>query len=208
MFRRKKPEFSDSPSVMVEEPVPPSSGSTPAVSQPVAMPLAPSPNAAAIPPLARAGSAAAAKPQAPNRPETPRRLAEISTPVSNSEGKKLTVGRDIALSGSINSCERLIVEGSVEADLTDALALEVTEGGIFRGKAEVDDADIAGTLEGTLIVRKKLSVRATGVIKGSVKYARMSIDLGGKVDGSIEPLPSDGTEPPLRSPLIPNYRSE
>ena len=62
------------------------------------------------------------------RPETPRRLTEVSTPVNSGDGKKLTVGRDIALSGSINSCERLIVEGSVEADLTDAITLEVAQG--------------------------------------------------------------------------------
>ena len=141
----------------------------------------------------------------PARPEGPRRMGESS---SGSEGKTLTVGRDIALSGSINSCERLIVEGSVEADLTDAIALEIAAGGRFRGTAEVDEADIAGTIDGTLLARKKLTVRSTGMIKGTVRYAKLSVELGGRIDGAIEPLVTDTPDMPLRSPLIPTYRSE
>lgn len=208
MFRRKKPDSATSAPSFADGTPPMSSASSPAA--PGTSPF-PAPASPSFPPVSKAGSVMQAKsPSTPAsaRPETPRRLTEVSTPVNSGDGKKLTVGRDIALSGSINSCERLIVEGSVEADLTDAIALEVAEGGTFRGTAEVDEADIAGTLEGTLIARKKLSIRATGLIKGTVRYARMSVDVGGKIDGTIEPLPSDGTEVPVRSPLIPNYRPE
>ena len=35
---------------------------------------------------------------------------------SENEGKKLIVGRDIILSGRITSCDKLVVEGRVEAE--------------------------------------------------------------------------------------------
>ena len=48
------------------------------------------------------------------------------------EGRKLVVGREICLSGEIKACERLIVEGRVEADLTDSKLLEITEHGLVQ----------------------------------------------------------------------------
>ena len=80
------------------------------------------------------------------RPEVVRRSAdylaggtENERPIgAYSEGKKLIVGRDIALSGSINACEKLIVEGRVEANIADCQEIEITETGTFVGQAEID----------------------------------------------------------------------
>src|SRR3990172_3783345 len=59
-------------------------------------------------------------------PESQRRPADASTvPVmpalrrrdaSDNDGKMLIVGREIALSGEINACDKLVVEGKVEAN--------------------------------------------------------------------------------------------
>lgn len=163
-----------------------------------------------FPPVSKASSAMQAKspPSAPAHMEVSRRKGEHLSFGGTNEGKTLTVGRDISLSGSINSCERLIVEGSVQADLTDAIILEVAVGGRFQGSVEVDEADIAGTIDGTVLVRKKLTLRSTGMIKGIIRYAKLSVEMGGRIDGTIEPLVVDSTDVPLRAPLIPTYRSE
>jgi len=41
--------------------------------------------------------------------------------------RKLTVGREIALSGEIASCDTLVVEGSVEANLQNCRDVDIAE---------------------------------------------------------------------------------
>src|SRR3546814_10259054 len=43
------------------------------------------------------------------------------------EAKVLLIGRDISLNGKITACDKVIVEGKVEADLTDSRFVEIAE---------------------------------------------------------------------------------
>jgi len=104
------------------------------------------------------------------------------------DGKRLVVGRDIRLSGEITACERLIVEGHVEVSLSNARLIEVAPSGVFKGRAEVEDADISGHVDGELIVSNKLTVRSGGKISGSVHYGSITIEAGGEVCGDMHAL--------------------
>ncbi len=139
--------------------------------------------------------------------DVPRRVAEHLVPGSRhgdprspvqsgkSEGRKLVVGRDISLSGEINACETLIVDGQVEADLKDCEVLRISAPGLFKGTAVVDQADISGRFEGELTVRGRLVLRATGRIAGQLRYNDMEVERGGKIGGTLEELtPSTGAE--------------
>jgi len=128
-------------------------------------------------------------PDMPN--PTPRR------PGTAADGKMLIVGREIALSGAISACDRLVVEGRVEANLADCREMEVAETGTFKGKAEIDVADISGTFEGELTVRELLTVRATGRVIGRVIFAQLEVERGGEIVGEIGHLEGRGREATL-----------
>lgn len=133
-------------------------------------------------------------------PSAPRRL-ERRRP-GEVESKKLIVGREICLAGEITSCDKLVVEGRVEASLTDARVIEVAPTGHFKGDAEVDEADISGRYEGELIARDKLTVRSTGRISGSIRYGRIVIESGGEISGDMQALsPADAA--PARAERVP-----
>lgn len=131
------------------------------------------------------------------QPEMPRRGADLPTapaaPKSapaaapaEAGGKRLIVGQGISLSGEITACDRLVVEGSVQVTLNDTRAIEIAESGRFtNGKAEVEDAEISGVYEGELTVRNRLLIRATGRVKGAVRYGELEIERGGKLSGSL-----------------------
>lgn len=130
-------------------------------------------------------------------PEIPRRTIDLPgaptrKPLPGQRGgpesKRLTVGREISLSGEITACETLIVEGSVEATLENSQFLEVAEGGLFKGTVVIDEAVIAGTFDGTLTARERLTIKSTGRITGHVKFSRIEIELGGEIDGEIHVL--------------------
>lgn len=116
-------------------------------------------------------------------------------PDAEGEGRKLVVGREISLSGEIKACDKLIVEGQVEADLQDCKILRISESGLFKGTAVVDEADIRGRFEGDLTVQVHLDLRATGRIEGNLRYAGLQIERGGKVIGAMKELPSQEAAP-------------
>ena len=128
------------------------------------------------------------------RPEIPKRPLEIPTrgsagrpsaTPSNTEGKKLTVGRDIRLAGEIGSCDILVVEGHVEAQIKECTRLEVSQGGTFVGTAQVDEAEISGTFEGDLTARRVIVI-GTADINGKITYGALQIENGARIKGSLE----------------------
>lgn len=102
------------------------------------------------------------------------------------DAKRLTVGREISLSGEISACEMLVVEGSVKATLDGCKTLEIARHGKFNGTAHVAVADIAGTFDGTLMVSDRLILRGTGRMMGTVRYNEMEIERGGRLEGTAE----------------------
>ena len=102
------------------------------------------------------------------------------------ETGKLHVGREIKLKGEIGVCERLIVEGSVDATLMECRSMEVAPGGFFTGQAQVDTAEISGHFEGELTVEGLLTVTSTGRLSGNVSFGELQVERGGTITGSIE----------------------
>ena len=129
-------------------------------------------------------------------PDIPRRVAEMPVGPTlsehqlaiNTDDNQLTVGRNIVLSGKIDSCEKLIVEGRVEATLNNAHTIDVEPSGYFKGKAEVEDAKISGKFEGTLKVKDLLTIYEGGHIEGSIRYGRIIIESGGEIVGDMASL--------------------
>ncbi|MGF1595272.1 MAG: polymer-forming cytoskeletal protein [Kiloniellaceae bacterium] len=117
----------------------------------------------------------------------PARRAE-SRGASAVEGRKLVVGREICLSGEIKTCEKLVVEGRVEADLRDSHSLEISEPGLFKGTATVVDCEISGTFEGDLTVTGLLVVLPSGRVSGKIRYAEMELSRGARLSGDIDML--------------------
>ena len=128
--------------------------------------------------------------------EMPRRFTETQTPAPAPAPKKetaelrtLIVGREIALSGEITSCDRLVVEGSVEANLANCRDIDIAESGLFKGSASIDEAEIRGRFEGILTVKKRLLIRSTGKVVGTVRYGQIEIERGGQLSGDVHSAP-------------------
>ena len=120
------------------------------------------------------------------RPAAPLGSAAASQPRNDADLRKLIVGREISLSGEITSCDKLIVEGSVEANLTNCHDVDIAESGLFKGSATIDEIEVRGRFEGNLIVRKRLLIRATGRVSGTIRYGQIEIECGGQISGDIQ----------------------
>lgn len=112
--------------------------------------------------------------------------AASASAASDSAGSKLTVGPNIKLKGvEITDCDTLVVEGTVEATM-DSRVIQISEEGAFRGSAEIDIAEIRGTFDGTLTVRQKLVIFATGKVSGKIRYGKLVVEEGGQLSGEIQ----------------------
>ena len=184
MFSRKRPETEDQK--MSDAP------------DDLGIPMKParsSGQAATVAPLGRTSVALPPRTPDPARPPGDAlRPAEAARPVpppppqrrNDADLRRLIVGREISLSGEITSCDKLIVEGSVEANLQNCHDVDIAESGLFKGSATIDEIDVRGRFEGNLVVRKRLFIRATGRVSGTIRYGQIEIECGGQISGDIQ----------------------
>ncbi len=114
--------------------------------------------------------------------------AAASVERDQSSDRTLTIGAGITMSGEIESCDQLVVEGTIEASLKGAHILDVTETGTFYGTVEIDEAVIAGRFEGDLTVNGRLVIRQSGTITGTIAYRELEVEAGAVLEGKMTPL--------------------
>ena len=119
------------------------------------------------------------------------------------KGSRLHVGKDIHLKGEITACDRLIVEGKVEASMNSS-EIEISESGIFIGEVIIDTADISGKFEGSLTASTKLIVRKSGCVSGDIQYGEIEIEPGGEVSGQLSKTGTKQSELALADKVIKN----
>lgn len=108
--------------------------------------------------------------------------------------RRLIIGRGITMSGEIESCDHLIVEGTVEASLKGAALLDIAESGVFYGTVEIGEATVAGRFEGDLKVNGRLTIRSGGAITGSISYKELEVEAGAIIDGRLSPIGAQSAE--------------
>ncbi len=119
---------------------------------------------------------------------TPRRADPLQGTAHAQDHKTLLIARDVSISGKVGPCERLLVEGQLEAAVGDCRELDVARNASFKGSIRVEDADIAGLFDGEMVVRRRLRVRATGRLRGRISYGHIEIEPGGQIDGEVARL--------------------
>lgn len=133
------------------------------------------------------------------QPSAPRPSSSYAAPYSPPHGaseipslpgaeRTLTIGRGINMSGEIEACDHLLVEGTVEAALKGSKILDIAESGTFYGTVEIEEATIAGRFEGDITVNGRLTIKASGAITGSIAYRELEVEAGAMLDGRMTPL--------------------
>lgn len=167
---------------------------------------------------------AATAPELPEPPKTvivpaPRPAPVAASPVSIKSsaipvatGKPgnaahLYAGPGIMLKGEIVGCDTLRVEGVVDGNAT-ARQLVICQGGRFLGTAQVEEAEIEGSLEGTLTVHGHLLLRSSGRIAGTLSYGQIEVERGGEIVGQVtaQGNPSLVKPPPAQLLSVSNER--
>jgi cytoskeletal protein CcmA (bactofilin family) len=97
----------------------------------------------------------------------------------------MIVGYGISIEGRIENCDRLILDGNMNCELSGLKALVISESGYFKGKGHVQQAEISGRFEGDLVVDGHIVIMQTGRVDGKITYKSIEIKPGGRFTGSI-----------------------
>jgi cytoskeletal protein CcmA (bactofilin family) len=108
------------------------------------------------------------------------------------EGRTLTVGEGLSLSGTISACDRLVVAGTITANIAGCRDLQIGPTGRFEGTAAIEFAEIAGRFEGKLEVSRRLRILATGRVSGTIRCAEIEVERGGQLSGDVQMQASVG----------------
>jgi cytoskeletal protein CcmA (bactofilin family) len=95
---------------------------------------------------------------------------------------ELVIGRGIKVKGQIGACNTLVVEGELDASV-EVRSLHLLEGGVFKGTAIVQDADLTGLFDGRLTVSGRLRLSPSARVSGQIRYRRILIEEGGQISG-------------------------
>ncbi|MCG8528344.1 MAG: polymer-forming cytoskeletal protein [Opitutales bacterium] len=99
--------------------------------------------------------------------------------------KQMIVGYGISVEGRIENCDRLVLDGNMNCELSDLKTLIISDSGHFKGKGHVDEAEISGRFDGELIVDGHIVIMESGCVDGKITYKSIEIKPGGKFTGQI-----------------------
>ncbi len=163
-------------------------------------PLGPTPPTGPTPPSVSAIPPRPTPVGVPGAPSLAPAPAAAAPRAGTAERRTLVVGRGISLQGTVTEAERLVVEGTVESQMIQAAELSIGHSGVFKGEVQVEDAEIAGTFDGTLTARGALILRSTGRLLGVARYGRLQVEEGGQISGKMEKIGDTTAAPPRPVP--------
>jgi cytoskeletal protein CcmA (bactofilin family) len=98
------------------------------------------------------------------------------------------IGAGAKVAGDISNSSTVEIQGFLEGNVVTN-SLIVREGGGFKGEMQTQNAEVHGTVEGTLAVQDLLDIRATGRVSAEATYGKLAVSAGGCLAGNVQVKP-------------------
>ncbi|HKQ84336.1 MAG TPA: polymer-forming cytoskeletal protein [Steroidobacteraceae bacterium] len=95
------------------------------------------------------------------------------------------LGSGTTLTGELQCDGDLVVAGTVNAHAVVRGGFTLADSARWTGGVRANNAVVAGTLEGALLVTEKLEIRKTAHIRGSVQARSIAIAQGAVIEGEM-----------------------
>ncbi len=105
------------------------------------------------------------------------------------------IGAGMRIAGDCDSEHTIRIEGKIEGTVRAKKGVVIGKDGRVTGDIHTADAKIAGSVKGTLMIKSRLELEATAVVDGEIQTARLKLDEGAIVNGTVavgrqEPVPA------------------
>lgn len=95
------------------------------------------------------------------------------------------IARGVRVQGDFTSQGDVLIDGAVEGHVSTAAKLTVGVEAKLKADVAANDAVISGSVEGTLVVKRRLELKSTAVVVGDVTCETASIEAGAVVNGKV-----------------------
>tara|TARA_X000000950_G_scaffold210772_2_gene253454 strand:+ start:1188 stop:1616 length:429 start_codon:yes stop_codon:yes gene_type:complete len=85
--------------------------------------------------------------------------------------------------GAIHSESSIRIDGRFVGDIRTSGRLVIGSTGFVKGTVECADCESEGRILGHLRVTGLLSLKATAEVEGEIRYGRMAVEAGARIDG-------------------------
>lgn len=102
-----------------------------------------------------------------------------------STANDLMIGSGVKFTGTIKVPNRALINGNFDGEL-EARELVVDSSGVVAGKTQSQNMIIRGLLNADVKCHQLLSIAATGSVKGQIEYGELTIERGGKFEGTMK----------------------
>lgn len=110
----------------------------------------------------------------------------------------LIVGEGVEITGKVNVPGSLEVHGKIVGEVR-AGKIEVGPTGRIEGRMEAEELELHGYASDFLNVSRRLAVRSTATVVGTISYRNIEIESGASIRGKLEQQGADG-EPVAAKP--------
>jgi cytoskeletal protein CcmA (bactofilin family) len=110
-----------------------------------------------------------------------------ATPNTNS---KNTLNSDVELKGSLKFAGELSFDGKLDGDITSDGALNLGDNAVVKGNLNVNSVVLRGKINGNVIAKEKIEIKAKTELFGDVRSAKLVIEEGVTFVGKSEVNPN------------------
>jgi cytoskeletal protein CcmA (bactofilin family) len=118
-------------------------------------------------------------------PSTPNQLTPVKTMTSPIE--QATIGRTVVIKGEVSGNESLYIDGRVEGSVTfKDHRVTVGRNGVVQANISAREVVIMGKVTGNVECSDRVDIRSEGTLNGDVVSARISVEDGAMLRGSVQ----------------------
>lgn len=106
------------------------------------------------------------------------------------------IAKETVITGDVQSNGDIRIDGILNGTLKSAGKVVIGSTGKVEGEITCQNAEIEGDLKVKLLVKERLSLKATSVLRGDIITSKLSIEPGAILSGTcqmenLDKLPSD-----------------
>ena len=117
-------------------------------------------------------------------------MFKSSSPPAHSDSQDAIIGKNIKLTGSIDSPDRVILNGQVTGDVS-CTVLEIGIDGKLEGNVKAETVIIGGRLTGD-VDATRLKLASSSYVNGEMRYHIIEVEEGAQLEGSFVQQKSAG----------------
>ena len=129
-------------------------------------------------------------PKAQFTPSTLNPAAPVKTVTSPIE--QATIGRTLVIKGEVSGSESLYIDGKIEGTLTFKYhRVTIGRNGVVQANISAREVVIMGKVTGNVECSDRVDIRSEGTLNGDVVSARISVEDGAMLRGSVQLNPAE-----------------